>query len=71
MATMPTVPIYINIIKSTIKSATCKMVAERFGNNTSPTIGAFESIRKCLTDVKTRGLVNHMPAKEKNCFIEL
>ena len=34
-------------------------------------IGAFESIRKCLTDVKTRGLVNHMPAKEKNCFFEL
>ena len=32
---------------------------------TSPMIDAFESIRKCLTDVKTRGLVNHMPAKKE------
>jgi hypothetical protein len=47
------------------------MAAERYGNNTSPMIGAFESIRKCLTDVKTHGLVNHMLAKEKNCLVEL
>ena len=48
------------------------MAAERYGtNNTSPMIGVFESVRKYLTDVKTRGLVNHMPAKEKNCFVEL
>ena len=47
------------------------MAAEGYGNNTSPMIGAFESIRKCFTDVKTRGFVNHMPAKEKNCFVEL
>ena len=47
------------------------MAVDRYGNNTSPMIGAFESIRKCLTDVKTRGLINYMPAKENNCFVEL
>ena len=53
------------------KSATRKMAAVRYGNNASPMIGAFESIRRCLTDVITRGLVNHMSAEEKNCFVEL
>ena len=56
---------------STVISATRKMAAERYGNNTSPMIGAFESIRKCLKDVKTHSLVYHIPAKEKNCFVEL
>ena len=39
--------------------------------STSAIIGAFESIRKCLKEVKTRDLVEHMPAKEKSCFVEL
>ena len=74
MASVPTVPLRMYITKSAILrrvSATRKMAAERYGDNTSPMIGTFESIRKCLTDVKTRHLVNHMSVKEKNCFVEL
>ena len=49
------------------------MAAERYAStaSTNAIIGAFESIRECLKDVKTRDLVDHMSAKKKSCFIEL
>ena len=34
-------------------------------------VSASKSFRECLEDVKTRVLVDHMTAKEKNYFAEL